>query len=285
MTVQHMILAAMVLLLGMTARADDSVDDYLKQAAAAFERKDPKAALELAGKAIAADPKDARGCFLRGEIYEKLRKHDDALTDFNECLKRDPRHTDAYQHRGCVQFCRGKVAEALADFDIYLKLKPAAYPDHWQRGICLYYLRKFDEGAKQFHAYEKISTDDVENAVWHFLCLARKEGVAKAREKMLKIGKDARIPMMEVYDLFRGKIKPADVLAAVEASKATGLARQEEYFYAHLYLGLYYDVLGERDKALEHLELATGKYGRPHYMGDVARVHLDYLKKTGSEPR
>jgi lipoprotein NlpI len=285
MTVQHLIVAAMVVLLGMTARADETVDDFLKQAVNALERKDVKGALEAYGKAINADRKDARGCFLRGEMYENLRKNDEALADFNECIKRDAKHIDAYNHRGSVQYCRGKLSEALADFDTFLKLKPSAYPIHWKRGIALYELGKYDEGAKQFQAYEKISTDDVENGVWHFLCLARKDGVVKAREEMLKIGKDKRIPMTEVYELFRGKAKPAEVLAATEASKTTGDERQEELFNTHLYLGLYHDIVGERAKALEELELASGKYARQHYMGDVARIHLDLLKKAGKEPK
>ena len=47
-----------------------------------------------------------------------------------------------------------------------------------------------------------MDTNDVENAVWHFLCVAREDGVEKARAAMLKIGKDRRVPMMQVYELF-----------------------------------------------------------------------------------
>jgi len=43
---------------------------------------------------------------------------------------------------------------------------------------------------EQFEGYENVDTNDVENAVWHFMCVARKDGVEKARAGLLKIGKE-----------------------------------------------------------------------------------------------
>jgi hypothetical protein len=54
--------------------------------------------------------------------------------------------------------------------------------------------------------------------------------------------------------------------------------RNRQLFYAHLYLGIYYEVAGDKTKALEHLTLA--EKGRiSHYMGDVAHVHAELLRK------
>ena len=47
-------------------------------------------------------------------------------------------------------------------------------------------------------------------------------------------------------------------------------------FYAHLYLGLYYEVTGDAAKAKEHLELAT-RHKIGHYMWNVADVHAKRL--------
>jgi hypothetical protein len=54
--------------------------------------------------------------------------------------------------------------------------------------------------------------------------------------------------------------------------------RKPNLFYAHLYLGLYYDMVGDKKKAIEHLKQASGKY-KLNYMGEVARVHREYLEK------
>ena len=68
---------------------------------------------------------------------------------------------------------------------------------------------KYDAGAKQFAAYQTVDSNDVENAVWRFLCMARAHGVDEARKSLLKVKHDARVPMMEIYALFAGQAKPA----------------------------------------------------------------------------
>src|SRR5262249_51521705 len=115
-----------------------------------------------------------------------------------------------------------------------------------------------------------------------FLCNARLVGLDKARGQLLKIGKDKRVPMMQVYDLFAGKLKPEDILKAVK--EGDPLAKEENYrlFYAHLYLGLYAEAAGDKKKALEHLTDAE-KHKIGHYMWDVARVHRGLLKQEAKD--
>jgi lipoprotein NlpI len=261
------------------AAAADTAEELVKKARESLSKGKTDEALELVGKAIELEPKNARLYFARGTLHESLRKHKEAIADFDKIIALDPKAADAYDRRGSEQFKLGKITESLADFDEFLKLKPEAAPGHWKRGISLYYLGKFDEGRKQFTAYEKEDNNDVENAVWHFLCAARLDGVEKARASLLKIGNDKRVPMMEVYSLFAGKLKPADVLAAAQAGNLPEEKKNVQLFYAHLYLGLYAEASGDKKAALEHLTLAADKYRIGHYMGDVAAVHRDILKK------
>jgi lipoprotein NlpI len=221
----------------------------------------------------------------RADTPEEYRAAQErVVADCTRALEQDPKNANEYQKRGAAYFKLGKFTESVADFDRELQLNPKAGPGHWQRGISLYYAGKYDEGKKQFEGYEKVDTNDVENAVWHFLCAARKDGVEKARAGMLKIGKDALAPMMDVYGLYKGELKPADVLAAAERDDLKGDKRKHALFYAHLYLGLYYDVTGDKTKALEHMKEAAGTYRIEHYMGDVARVHEEMLRKE-SKPK
>jgi lipoprotein NlpI len=236
------------------------------------------AGLALVGAALAfEEPKTAADFLKRGKQRFEKRDFTAAVKDFTECLRLDPRNTEALDARGSGHFMLGKFKESVADFDAYLKLVPKQANHHWRRGISLYYAGQYDLGKKQFEGYENVSTNDVENAVWHFLCAAKKDGLEKARAGMLRIGKDDRPPMMEVYELFKGKLKPADVLKA--AGAARGKEQRQPLFYAHLYLGLYYDATGDRKKAAEHMALAAGKYRIGHYMGEVARVHDELLSK------
>ena len=161
----------------------------------------------------------------------------------------------------------------LADFDKFIELVPQQAPYHWQRGIAYYYAGRFEDGRKQFELHQTVNPNDVENAVWHFLCVARESSVEKARTMLMPIKGDARIPMMEVHALFAGKAKPEDVLKAASTDGTPKLQLNRQLFYAHLYLGLYFEVMGDETKATEHIKAAV-QYGTDDYMGDVARVHL-----------
>ncbi|MFO0841723.1 MAG: hypothetical protein U0797_04890 [Gemmataceae bacterium] len=225
------------------------------------------------------EPTTARQWLRRGVEQLNKREYEAAVRSLTRALDLERDNADALDARGAAQFLRGQFAESVADFDRVVRLRPEKANGHWRRGISLYYAGKFDEGKRQFEGYESVDTNDVENAVWHFLCAARKDGVEKARAAILKIGKDRRTPMAEVYDLFRGKAKPEDVLAAANDGKLSEQERSRALFYAHLYLGIYHDLLGETRKAKGHLAEAAGKYKIDHYMGEVARVHHDLLAK------
>ena len=116
----------------------------------------------------------------------------------------------------------------------------------------------------------------MENAVWHFLCVAKLEGVEKARASLIPIKGDRRVPMMEIYELFAGKGKPEQVFEAAKA--AGGSKTSDALFYANLYVGLFYEATGDEQHAAEYINKAAA-FEAPHYMGDVARVHAALLNK------
>lgn len=95
----------------------------------------------------------------------------------------------------------------------------------------------------------------------------------------MKIGNDRRVPLMEVYALYRGAVGPEAVLKGSAVGDPGERERNQRLFYAHLYLGIYHDLLGEKKKAIEHLSQAAGKYRIGHYMGEVVRVHHDLLTR------
>jgi lipoprotein NlpI len=259
--------------------AGESSDDLLKAAVGAFNKGQTKEALALADKAVALDPKKPRPHLIRGQLRDAAGQYREAVADFTRAIELDPTLADAHDRLGSSYFKLGEFGKSLAAFDSFLRLKPDERAGHWRRGITCYYAKRFDEGRKQFEAYEAKDTNDVENAVWRYLCMVPLVGVEKARAAMLKIGMDKRVPMMEVYDLFRGKARPADVLKAAEAGAPSAEQFNRRRFYAHLYLGLYYESLGDAKRALRHLTTAT-EHRIGHYMGDVARVHRDVLRKA-----
>lgn len=244
----------------------------------ALRSKDYPNAIKHADEAIKANPKSPRNWFLRGIANSNLGENSKALGDMNKALELDSNFADAVDYRGSIQFKMGMMKEAGEDFDKFIKMRPEEYPGHWRRGIALYYLHRYKDGTDQFNAYQKVDGNDVENGVWHYLCHARAENREKARAAMLPIGNDRRIPMMEVYSLFQGKSNPEKVMEL--AKKAPENQQRMAMFYAHLYLGLYHESQDEPKKAIEHMEQAAKLGPKDHYMGDVARVHWELLKKS-----
>lgn len=185
-----------------------------------------------------------------------------------------------YQRSGTEHFRRGEIREAIADFDKAIALRPSYEAYHWQRGIAYYYAGEYQKGRRQFELHQTVNPNDVENAVWHFACIARADGLEAARKKMIEIRGDPRVPMSEIYSMFAGKMTPEDVLSAAAKGKPADAELRSRFFYAHLYIGLYEEVLGAPERSLEHMRKAAKEYSEEHYMGDVARVHLALLQKV-----
>ena len=165
-----------------------------------------------------------------------------------------------------------KPKESVDAFDRLIKLQPDAKPGLWQRGLALYHADKFKEGREQFEVHQTVNPNDVENAAWHFICVAKADGVEEARKHLIPIKGDSRVPMKEVHDLFAGKGSVEAVMKAAEAGDES--ERRNQLCYAHLYLGLYFEAIGEAGKAKDHMLKAAVDYKMDHYMGKSAQVHV-----------
>lgn len=188
------------------------------------------------------------------------------------CVVLAAQSPQALLNRAVNEFEQGRFAQSAATFDEVATALPDQAPQLWQRGIVLYYAGRFGDCRRQFESHRTVNPDDVENAAWHFLCVAREQTPDKARSALLPVGPDGRVPMREVYQMFRGALTAEDVLKAA----GSGPAGQ---FYAHLYIGLYSEALGRKDSALKHItEAASDRYAPVGgYMHMVATVHLKVL--------
>jgi lipoprotein NlpI len=276
----RIILFGLALAISASAIADEPKSkELIAEARAALEKGDADKALGIADQMIATDRKSPDSWMVRGLAHAALGNHLEAVADYTWAVTLDPKLAVAYDLRGSEQFKQGMITDSIRDFDKYLELEPKQEPYHWRRGISYYYAGKYDAGAKQFAAYQTVEDNDVENAVWRFLCMARAHGVDEARKSLLKIKHDPRVPMMEIYAMFAGTAKPDDVLAAAQAGNPSPQQLRERLFYAALYIGLYYEAIGDAKGARQHIFMAADKYMIGGYMGDVARVHAERLKK------
>jgi lipoprotein NlpI len=180
----------------------------------------------------------------------------------------------AIMDRAITDFRNGRITESVAGFDAVAEMVPEIAPELWQRGIALYYAKRYKDCRAQFESHRTVNPNDVENAVWHFLCVAREESPARAKAALLPVGPDPRAPMRQIYEMFRGSLTPDDVLKA-----GAGSPRSE--FYAHLYVGLYYEATGNAARARQELTAAAADRfaAAGDYMHTVAKVHVSRLEK------
>lgn len=214
----------------------------------------------------------------RALAHLQSREFKEAVEDFDTAIKQDSEQAVAYYYRGRARFQLGLIKESVEDFDQYVKLRPAIESRQWERGIAMYYAEQFKRGADQFELYQTFHDNDVENSVWRFLCMTPDVGVDKAREVMLPIKNDPRIPMMKIFEMYRGKATPQDVLDDAKRDDPTDETLKGRLFYAHLYLGLFYEVTGKKKDAMKYIKLAADESLATHpginsYMWDVAKIH------------
>ena len=231
----------------------------------------------LLEQSINQDEAFADAYMARGYLHQYQRKYQEAASDFGQVIQLDPSRPEAWFRRAIESFNLGKFKESVADFERFAQLDPSQKPHLWQLGIAYFYTGQHQEGRALFESHQTVNSRDVENAVWHFLCVAAIDGVDVARSLFIDIQGDRRVPMMEVWALFKGVGSEEAVLKAAHGESADATQRIRHSFYASLYLGLYYQALSDESKALEYMKKATQHYKSNGYMGEVARVHRDWL--------
>ena len=257
--------------------ADEKPETSLiDQARAAAEKGDVTGAMLLSGKAL-AEKKDAKTLKLHAQLCEASKHYEGQLEAYAELIKLEPEVPTWLNQSGVAKFMAGDFRGSVEDFDAFLEKVPSAMPRHWQRGLSQYGAGLFEEGRAQFEAHQKVNPNDVENAAWHFLCVASLEDVEAARKAIIPIRGDGRVPMPEVHDLFSGK---GGEEAVLKAANAAAPQKRNHLCYAHLYLALYKEALGNTAEALKHYKLASVDYSMSHYMGETARVFYESRRKS-----
>lgn len=265
--------------------AQDSGEELLMRAITAYQEGRVDEAFTLSERAIEIAPDDPTGYFVRGTAFESRQDYEKALSDYNRVVELSESLPLAYERRGGLRFKLGDFEGSIADFDREIALDPTKGNNHWQRGISYYFARRYEDCRNQFElSYKTVNPNDYENGIFHFLCMAREHGIERARKSLLPIQGDNRVPMNQIYDLYRGRASIEDVLIAAETGTPTAIELKDRLFYGHLYAGLYLDVAGDANAARHHLARAVENFQISHFMWDVGRVHLASLGDAPAAP-
>lgn len=229
--------------------------------------QEPPAASTAQGKKTVAQSASARAKFMAGdfataiEILQSLP--DEEKTTDGEKVAADFALAEVY-------FANGQAPESVAAFDRVISLQPKLKPQLWQRGLALYYADRYTDVVDQLESHQNFNTQDVENSVWHMLSKAKISSVEEARKGMIEITRDRRIAMPEIYEMFAGRGSVDQVRAVAQAS-----GNPSTIYHASLYIGLFYEMMGEAEKSRLAIESAIKEnpFGPTVFMGNVARMH------------
>ena len=258
-------------------------EEFLKRAQDAILRGETEEALKFASRAVLADQTNFVGYKFRGELNAQLRKFDAAVMDFTMAYRHAPHRLELLRLRARTQFKAGRLHDAIADWEMFTKRQPDVSQDPYlfTLGIAYAIAGRDEDARKRFEWYDVVQGNDAEAAAWHFLAVARHSGVAAARERLLEITEDKRIPLMQVYAMLRGELRPGRVLAAARAGEPTPREQERSMFYAHLYLGVFFEATGKPGLARVYLRRAAAGEAigdvTMDYMREVARVFADEL--------
>jgi lipoprotein NlpI len=274
-------------------------EEFFLQAIEAFDGGNTNAMIRLMDHAVAMDATNHFAYIKRAQLYDLIGQNAHAARDYTRALGsvgHDERYADVFQLRGCAFFKLGNLPAAVSDWVNFLQLKPDKEAEHWQ--ICVAYalLGKYEDARRQFEWHWTVNAKDMEVAFWHFLCVARTEGLAAAREQLMEVEGEKRVPMPALYRLFKGEGSAAEVWLAVEEGNPNPDERNRREFFANYYLGLFRQAEGKLESANEligaALEIAKSNAG---YIGDspggqlrggdIARVHHQQLQLQLADQR
>lgn len=273
------LVGALAIWIGLTANswAEQDAEQAIAASIREFYNGDKQSAIAAMDKILAESPNDARAVRVRGRMHEELRDFEKAIADYGHWIMLDSKPWEPLNNRGSVRFKAGDVKGSIADFDRAIEFNAGLEQSHWQRGLSYYYAGRFKEGDQQFGLYQSFQSADVENVAWRMACQARYLGFEKAQQQIMRLGgPDHRVPMRQIYELFRGKGSTDAVFDAAKAGKSNEKVLKKQMFYAHLYVGLYLEIKGDQAKARHHI-LAADKRQIDDYMWYVAHVHAAQL--------
>lgn len=204
----------------------------------------------------------------KGDSPAAIAAADTLIRDFGE-------EPAAWRLAGDLYLRAGAAEKAVPQFRRYIEKNPQAEPELWQYGIALAFVGEYDAGRKLFELHRTVNPNDVENALWHYYCIAKAGSSEAARLAILPAPGDRRVPMNELLKLYRGEADEAAVRAAVATLPAGSAQAEMAGYYADLYLAMHAEALGQRDRALE-LATRAAKIEMVNYMTDVGR---DYQRR------
>ena len=246
---------------GCTIVADDAKRKPKGRAAAYFNRGnahsargDNQQAIADYDEAIKLDPKNASAYNNRGNARSDMGESDGALADFNEAIKYNSRYASAYFNRGNIYAAQGDE-RALKDYDAAVKFNRRNVNAYIARGALLLASGATAKARADMRQALALERKNAYAVLWVDIVERR------AKQKgVLADGKGLRDVEMKgwpapVLLMFVGELKADGVLEAADDPNAA--VKQAHTCEANFYGGQYALIGGNREEALKLFRTAA----------------------------
>ncbi len=272
-TTEHEKTMTKILMMGMILSISSYVYGQSSSTSTPSESPESKGAKSSSATTVSTLRIEASESLRRGDRQAAVRAADALVANFGDEIQ-------AMAAAGDVYLRSGQPEKSVTQFDRLIAIQPDQMPYLWQRGIALFLVKKYDAAAEQFAKHREVNPHDVENAAWHFACIAKSQTPGRAKEMLLPAPGDGREPMNEILSMLAsGDTDQVRTRIGEVVKRAPGSRDAEDAkFYGELYLALYADAMGNIVEARNRIKAASTSAPH-HYMGDVARVYADDLHR------
>ncbi|MCP4666759.1 MAG: tetratricopeptide repeat protein [Deltaproteobacteria bacterium] len=212
-----------------------------------------------------------------GSALMEKGEYESAVFQFKRAMAIDPTSVYPYSSLGGLWTHRGDYSKALENFNRALEIEPNEFWLRRQFGEFFFCFGHFARAEKEFKEAIRLSAQQWIHTTPIMIFLAQmkqgKEG--KSFLTQYSAGKDPEKWPGPVFSLFLEKIMPSDFLAKAIASN---LEQQNTFaIQVRMYLGYYYSLRGEREKAIEMLKWfvessGKGTWGYLAALGELKRL-------------
>ena len=113
-------------------------------------------------QAIRLNPRDAEPYYNRGIAYFRLKQYRQALSDYRQAIRLNPRNAIAYYNRGIAYFRLKQYRQAIANYDQAIRLNPRYANAYVNRGQAYSRLKQYRRAIQDYDQAIRLNPRGVE---------------------------------------------------------------------------------------------------------------------------
>src|SRR6266567_2808458 len=138
---------------------------YESRCAAYNDGKASDYAIADCTQAILREP-TARGYSNRGNAYYVKGDNDNAIADYSQATRLNPKDATAFNNRGNAYYANGDHERAIADYNQVIQIDPNNARSHLKRGLANLYLGASAKAQADLNQASALDPSDVYVALW-----------------------------------------------------------------------------------------------------------------------